>query len=56
MPIYQMWCEKCMEPYEVLMNLGELDEYDTGRLVIKCPVCGENMRKLICPPRIIHIN
>jgi hypothetical protein len=38
------------------MTLAKLEEYDKGGKVIKCPECGEDLRKLICPPKTIKIN
>lgn len=56
MPLYQFWCDKCFLPYEITMKLAELDEYDKGELEVKCPKCGLDLIKLICPPRRIYIN
>lgn len=55
-PLYQFFCDKCFEPYEITMKIKELDEHDRGELEVKCPECRENLRKLICPPRRINIH
>lgn len=55
MPLYQLWCDKCMEPYEVLMKLAELEEFEKGEQIL-CPECKEPLRMLMCPPKDIRIN
>ena len=55
MPMYQFWCDKCFEPFEITMTLDKLEEYDKNeKTIIKCPLCGAALRKLICPPKIIR--
>jgi len=49
MPLYQFWCDECVEPYEVTMNLATLDLFDKGKATKPCPVCGYKLRKLIAP-------
>lgn len=55
MPIYQFFCSKCFQPYEITMKLIDLEKYDKGNEKIECPECKEPLRKLICPPRRIQI-
>jgi putative FmdB family regulatory protein len=52
MPVYQFYCQWCDAPYEIMMSLSELDEYDKGDEEIACPNCGESLNKLICPARL----
>jgi putative FmdB family regulatory protein len=52
MPVYQFYCNECGAPYEIMMSLAELDEYDTTDNEIDCPNCGESLNKLICPARL----
>ena len=56
MPLYQFWCDDCLNAYEIQMTLAKLEEYDKKNKVIKCPNCKENLKKLICPTKIIRIN
>jgi predicted nucleic acid-binding Zn ribbon protein len=56
MPIYQMWCNKCHEPYEVMMTLKVCDEFDKGKRKKQCPECKKPLKKIICPPKIVRIN
>jgi DNA-directed RNA polymerase subunit RPC12/RpoP len=49
---YQFYCNECGAPYEIMMSLAELDEYDEGDEEIDCPNCGEGLNKLICPARL----
>lgn len=55
MPLYQFWCDKCFEPYEVSMKLEEYEKFLKGEEV-KCPECKEPLRMLMCPPKRIRIN
>lgn len=55
MPLYQFWCDECFTPYEIQMKLAKLEEYDKGNKVIKCPNCEGELKKLICPPKIIKV-
>jgi hypothetical protein len=45
-----------MESHEALMKLTELDKFCNGKEQIKCPVCNESLRILMCPPKIVRIN
>jgi len=56
MPLYQMYCEHCDEPYEVIMSLDTCRAFDDGKRRKKCPECGKYLKKIICPPKIIRIN
>lgn len=47
--LYQFFCDNCMEPYEIMMTLAELDDYEGGDDDIECPRCEEPLRKLMCP-------
>ena len=49
---YQFYCQLCDLPFEILMTLDELEEYDKGEEDIPCPICQEPLDKLICPPRL----
>lgn len=56
MPLYQWWCDNCFTPYEIILTLAQLKEYDEDEeSVIDCPNCGADLRKLICPPKIIKV-
>ncbi len=56
MPLYQFWCDECMTPYEIIMIIADLEEYDKGGRDIECPNCEAILKKLICPPKTITIN
>lgn len=55
MPLYQFWCDNCFEPIEVLMSIKRLDEFDNGE-PLQCPECGQPLRKLIAPPKLVRIH
>jgi len=55
-PLYQFWCDACYTPYEIMMSIADLEEYDEGKEEIPCPECEEPLTKLICPPKWITIN
>lgn len=55
MPLYQFWCDHCKEPIEALMSLSRFEQIDEGEPV-ECPECGNVMRVLIAPPKIVRIN
>jgi len=55
MPLYQLFCDKCFEPYEVTMRLKEYEKFLKGEEVL-CPRCKEPLRMLMCPPKRIRIN
>jgi len=54
--LYQFFCHNCFIPYEITMNLTDLERYDKGKEVINCPECKKPLDKIICPPRRIRIN
>ena len=43
-PLYSYMCSKCMKYYEYLVKLAKSDEE------IKCPHCGEPLKKLMDTP------
>jgi len=55
MPLYQLFCDKCFAPYEVILSLAEWKEFQDGEK-IKCPECKKPLRMLMCPPKTIRIN
>jgi hypothetical protein len=62
MPLYQFYCYKCHNPQEITMTLKKLDEYDRKERSISCPikdesgnVCGEELTKIICPPKVVKV-
>ena len=52
MPLYQLKCEKCLEYYEVTMDLATKEKFDKGGTWKRCPVCGEKLVSVICPVRL----
>ena len=50
--LYQFYCNEDDLPFEVMMTLDELEEYDKGKEDIPCPLCQEPLNKLICPARL----
>ena len=56
MPLYQLWCDGCMTPYEVTMSLDDKEDWDSGKAYKKCPKCKMKLVMLICPPKTIKIN
>lgn len=55
-PLYQYICDKCLYPYEIQMTLKDKDKVASGEEEVKCPECGEKLRELMCPPKIVRIN
>ena len=59
MPLYQFTCDgdDCFKCYEIFMSLKELEKYDRGKFSrskkFNCPTCGEKLRKLIAPVRLL---
>jgi len=56
MPSYQMWCEKCHEPYEVTMKLAVFEEFSEGKIYKRCPECKTKLKNLICPPKLVLVD
>jgi putative FmdB family regulatory protein len=44
MPLYNYSCDKCIEVYEFIVPLDELEKE------VECPDCGENLKKLLSAP------
>jgi predicted nucleic acid-binding Zn ribbon protein len=51
-PLYQLKCEKCIEFYEVTMDLATKDKFDNGETSKKCPKCGKKLSPVMCPVRL----
>ena len=60
MPVYELWCEKCILLKDIFMPLEDKEKYDKGykRWIdkTKCPECGMPMEMPICRPRIIKMD
>lgn len=48
MPLHDYYCTKCDRVFEILVRSDRLDE------PIKCPGCGEALKKRIAPVRILR--
>lgn len=61
MPLYQLYCESCTKKGELvypeaIMNVKTFDKFCKGEETKECPICGENLKHMICPPRRINIH
>ena len=43
MPLYLYQCKKCNKLWELLIKLIDFDKE------VKCPDCGETLKRLVCP-------
>lgn len=48
MPLYDYGCPSCGNEQEVQHSMSEV-----GKIVVKCPKCGAQMRKLLSAPTLI---
>lgn len=52
MPLYQLKCNKCLNLYEVTMDLKTKEKFNKGKTYKKCPECGSKLKSVICPVRL----
>jgi putative FmdB family regulatory protein len=49
MPLYQLYCSKCLELHEVQVKLKDFDKLNTPGQKPKCPVCNTELTRMMSP-------
>jgi putative FmdB family regulatory protein len=50
MPMFDWTCMKCLKIFEAVVKVADLDKE------MKCPHCGEPIKRLVSAPRRINIH